>query len=86
MNSTNSKKTLFICSFCDKSQYEVKKLIAGPEVLICDECVELCSDIIDGTIKRESDLENIKLPSPVEINKVLDDFIIQQNSAKKYCL
>ncbi|MCB1711956.1 MAG: ATP-dependent Clp protease ATP-binding subunit ClpX [Candidatus Riesia sp.] len=83
MNNTNSKKNLFICSFCDKNQYEVKKLIAGSDVLICDECVELCSDIIDGTIKRESDLENIKLPSPVEINRVLDEFVIQQNSAKK---
>ncbi len=83
MTDTNSDKTFFVCSFCDKNQYEVKKLIAGPDVLICDECVELCSDIIDGTIKRESDLENIKLPSPVEINSVLDEFVIQQNDAKR---
>jgi len=83
MNIKNSKKTFFLCSFCEKNQYEVRKLIAGPDVLICDECVELCGDIIDGTIKRDAEIRNMRLPTPVEINRVLDQFIIQQNSAKK---
>ncbi len=83
MNIRNSKKTFFLCSFCEKNQYEVRKLIAGPDVLICDECVELCGDIIDGTIKRDAEIRSMRLPTPVEINKVLDQFIIQQNSAKK---
>ena len=65
-----------------KSQHEVKKLIAGPTVFICDECVELCMDII----KEENKSNNQKLegiPSPVEINKVLNDYVIGQDKAKK---
>ncbi len=81
--NTKIKKKIFFCSFCEKNQYEIKKLIAGPDVLICDECIELCSDIIDGTIKKESDIKKMKLPTPIEINKVLDKFIIYQCNAKK---
>ena len=78
---SNNKNTLY-CSFCGKSQHEVKKLIAGPTVFICDECVELCMDII----KEENKSNNQKLngiPSPLEINRVLNDFVIGQDKAKK---
>jgi ATP-dependent Clp protease ATP-binding subunit ClpX len=73
------------CSFCGKSQEEVKKLIAGPSVYICDECIELCKDIIAEEAKLESstDIEEGKLPKPVEIKEVLDDFVIGQDRAKK---
>jgi ATP-dependent Clp protease ATP-binding subunit ClpX len=72
------------CSFCGKAQEEVKKLIAGPAVYICDECIELCKDII----AEEAQLEEVplgggQLPKPVEINDVLDDFVIGQERAKK---
>ena len=80
-DKSNNKNTLY-CSFCGKSQHEVKKLIAGPTVFICDECVELCMDII----KEENKSNNQKLdgiPSPVEINRVLNDFVIGQDKAKK---
>ena len=78
---SNNKNTLY-CSFCGKSQHEVKKLIAGPTVFICDECVELCMDII----KEENKTSNLKLdgmPSPTEINRVLNDYVIGQHKAKK---
>ncbi len=77
-----SKSTLF-CSFCGKSQHEVRKLIAGPTVFICDECVELCMDIIreehKGAITKSSD----GIPTPHDINKVLDDYVIGQAKAKR---
>jgi len=73
------------CSFCGKSQEEVKKLIAGPSVYICDECIELCKDIIAEEAKLESStgVDDGKLPKPVEIKEVLDDFVIGQDRAKK---
>lgn len=73
------------CSFCGKSQDEVKKLIAGPTVYICDECIELCNDIIDEEAKldRASDSESKKLPKPVEIKDILDDYVVGQDRAKK---
>ena len=75
---------LLYCSFCGKSQHEVRKLIAGPSVFICDECVELCNDIIREEIKEiapKQDKES--LPSPVEIRESLDDYVIGQEHAKK---
>ena len=79
----NNGKPLY-CSFCGKSQHEVKKLIAGPSVFICDECVELCNDIILEEIQElESGKENSKLPIPKEINAFLNDYVIGQDTAKK---
>ncbi len=81
--STSNKNTLF-CSFCGKSQHEVKKLIAGPTVFICDECVELCMDIIKEEIKtNEGKDARSSIPAPKEIFEVLNDYVIGQTSAKK---
>jgi ATP-dependent Clp protease ATP-binding subunit ClpX len=72
------------CSFCGKSQREVKKLIAGPTVYICDECVSLCNDIIDEELQRENAMSELAaLPKPKEIKAVLDQFVIGQQRAKK---
>ena len=80
-DKSNNKNTLY-CSFCGKSQHEVKKLIAGPTVFICDECVELCMDIIKE--ENKSNTQKIEgIPSPAEINKVLNDYVIGQYKAKK---
>ena len=81
--STSNKNTLF-CSFCGKSQHEVKKLIAGPTVFICDECVELCMDIIKEEVKtNEGKGARSSIPAPKEIFEVLNDYVIGQTSAKK---
>ncbi len=73
---------LLYCSFCGKSQHEVRKLIAGPSVYICDECVELCNDIIREDVTESSENHN-HLPKPKEINAVLDEYVIGQEQAKK---
>ena len=80
---TTSNKNILYCSFCGKSQHEVRKLIAGPTVFICDECVELCMDIIKEEIKDTFVKHQDGLPSPKDICSVLDDYVIGQNYAKK---
>ena len=78
----DSKNTLY-CSFCGKSQHEVRKLIAGPTVFICDECVELCMDIIREEHKSAKVKSRDGVPTPIEINEVLDDYVIGQPHAKR---
>ena len=81
-NSGDSKNTLY-CSFCGKSQHEVRKLIAGPTVFICDECVELCMDIIREENKTSMVKSREGVPTPQEILKGLDDYVIGQPYAKR---
>ena len=81
-SGSDSKNTLY-CSFCGKSQHEVRKLIAGPTVFICDECVELCMDIIREETKGSSLKSSEGVPTPREICDVLDDYVIGQALAKR---
>ena len=85
MTKKNDKDSLF-CSFCGKNQKEVKKLIAGPTVFVCDECVELCMDIIKEDNKNNNNKVKKDIPKPSEINKFLNDYVIGQDKAKKYYL
>lgn len=79
-----SKDSGLHCSFCGKNQKEVKKLIAGPNVYICDECIQLCNDIIAEEVEKEELVdEKQKIPNPKDIRKILDDYIIGQDQAKK---
>jgi len=83
--SSKDENSQLTCSFCGKSQDEVKKLIAGPTVYICDECIELCNDIIDeeSRLDQTSDPELKHLPKPVELKDILDEYVIGQERAKK---
>jgi len=85
MSRRDTPQENLTCSFCGKSQEEVKKLIAGPAVYICDECIELCNDIIAEEMKMEETLgpDMKKLPKPREIKEVLDEYVIGQDKAKK---
>lgn len=71
------------CSFCGKAQDQVKKLIAGPGVYICDECIELCNEIIEEELGEEADIELCNIPKPREIKEILDQYVIGQEEAKK---
>ena len=81
-NDQENGKLLY-CSFCGKSQHEVRKLIAGPSVFICDECVELCNDIIREEMQEQTTTAGNKLPKPHEIRAILDEYVIGQDRAKK---
>jgi ATP-dependent Clp protease ATP-binding subunit ClpX len=82
-DNKNVDNKLLYCSFCGKSQQDVKKLIAGPSVFVCDECVELCNDIIREELLDQEPSDNKKLPKPHEINASLDEYVIDQARAKK---
>jgi len=81
--TTKGDGKLLYCSFCGKSQHEVRKLIAGPSVFICDECVDLCNDIITEELQDKGESESKSLPIPREINDFLDDYVIDQRTAKR---
>ncbi|TCO83453.1 ATP-dependent Clp protease ATP-binding subunit ClpX [Plasticicumulans lactativorans] len=82
-NDRSDDGKLLYCSFCGKSQHEVRKLIAGPNVFICDECVELCNDIIREEMEEKAPAVASKLPKPHEIKQVLSEYVIGQDQAKK---
>ncbi len=79
----NEEKGHLKCSFCGKTQEQVRKLVAGPGVYICDECIELCNEIIEEEIGEETELGQVELPSPQDINEVLGQYVIGQEGAKK---
>ena len=85
MSSKDEQAGQLTCSFCGKPQDEVKKLIAGPTVYICDECIELCNDIIDeeSRLDQVSEQNVDSLPKPAEIKEILDEYVIGQEQAKK---
>ena len=85
MSKESDSDKILYCSFCGKSQSEVRKLIAGPSVYVCDECVDLCNDIIKEELASDGqdDTTEQRLPKPKEINAALDEYVIGQGKAKK---
>ena len=83
MAKKSSEPDILKCSFCNKDQNDVQKLIAGPTVFICDECVEVCNDIIADDKKSETKESHSALPGPQEIKKSLDEYVIGQEQSKK---
>src|SRR5262245_20042930 len=85
MSDKSGSEKLLYCSFCGKSQHEVRKLIAGPSVFICDECIELCNDIIreESTTDKSGRPTKSDLPTPKEICQILDEYVIGQEQAKR---
>ena len=81
-NNKEEDKLLY-CSFCGKNQNEVRKLIAGPSVYICNECIDLCNDIIKEEISEAAESEEEGFPVPIEIKASLDEYVIGQEDAKK---
>lgn len=84
MSKESDGDKILYCSFCGKSQNEVRKLIAGPSVYVCDECVDLCNDIIKEELANDGkdDSEEQALPKPKEIKAALDEYVIGQEQAK----
>lgn len=83
MAKYNDEKNQLKCSFCGKTQDQVKKLVAGPGVYICDECIELCNEIIEEELNEDLGLEIGEIPKPMEIREILDQYVIGQDEAKK---
>jgi len=79
----NDEKTQLKCSFCGKSQEQVRKLVAGPSVYICDECIDLCSEIVEEELGQEEEIDLKNIPKPMEIRSTLDSYVIGQDFAKK---
>lgn len=79
----NDEKGQLKCSFCGKTQEQVRKLVAGPGVYICDECIELCNEIIEEELSDDMELELKDIPKPKEIAAILDQYVIGQERAKK---
>lgn len=82
--SKYEEKRQLKCSFCGKTQDQVRRLIAGPNVYICDECVELCDEIIQEEIEETMEEDTTSLPKPKEMMEILNDYVIGQERAKKY--